>query len=208
VGVEHSKGAKLLFLDADDEVEHGYLLEMAAALDRTEFVCARIGFDRLNPSWALESWPTRWQQDRPLDPFRFLPFAGAGTLGIRRSLFEEAGGFRDAGPPSQFEECDLCWRIQLTGHSGPVLVPEAILHYRLPTSVRMRYRRSRNYATGQLALYEIYRDHGMPQPRRATLRDAVGSLRRIRSRRDLMRTAAVFGHLVGQRRGASMDLAL
>ena len=59
----------------------------------------------------------------------FLPFAGAGTLGIRRSLFQDIGGF---DPMLRcYEAADLCWRIQLAGNGPPVFVSEARLHHRL-----------------------------------------------------------------------------
>jgi glycosyltransferase involved in cell wall biosynthesis len=203
-GVEQSAGQKILFVDADDEVADGYIAAMASALDTDELVCARLGFERLNPPWVREIWPTQWQQDRPLDDFGFLPFAGCGTLGIRRSLFEEVGGFRQHQRPT-FEEADLCWRIKLAGHASPVVVPDAILHYRLPATLRTMYRRGCNYARGQLALYETYRDHGMRPLRRVSFRDVVGAARRIRKRRDLARTAHVLGRLVGQRSGRAIE---
>lgn len=198
-GVEHSAGTKILFVDGDDEVGEGYVAAMAGALEEAELVCARLGFDRLNPAWARVVRAQRWQQERPIDPFGFLPFAGSGTLGIRRSLFEEAGGFRHYARPSQFEEADLCWRIQLAGHSAPVLVPEAVLHYRLPSTLRGWYLRGRNYGRGRVGLYEAYRDRGMAPPRRVSLRNLAAAAWRIRSRRDLARMAQELGHFVGQR---------
>jgi glycosyltransferase involved in cell wall biosynthesis len=203
-GVERSIGSKILFVDADDEISDGYVAAMAVALDTAELVCARIGFDRLNSSWAQSVWEQRWQQDRPLNNFGFLPYAGSGTLGIRRSLFELIGGFRHYQRPSQFEEADLCWRIQLADHPAPVVVPGAVLHYRLPSTLRAWYRRGRNYAGGQLLLYELYRDRGMRQIRQISIRDVAGSVRRIRNRRDLARTAHLLGRLVGQRSHAAL----
>jgi glycosyltransferase involved in cell wall biosynthesis len=200
LGVERSAGAKLLFVDADDEVADGYVASMATALDTHVLVCARIGFDRLNPSWVLETWPARWQQDGPLTDLSFLPFAGAGTLGVSRPVFEELGGFRTFGqPPNTFEDADLCWRIQLAGHPAPVLVPDAVLHYRLPGSLTAKYHRSRNYTRGKLALHALYGDHGMPSPPRVSLRNVVGSARYIRKRQDMARTLAILGQLIGQR---------
>jgi len=203
-GVEHSVGSKILFVDADDEISADYVAAMAAALDTAELVCARIGFERLNSTWVQSVWEQRWQQDEPLNTFDFLPYAGSGTLGIRRPLFELIGGFRHHQKPSQFEEADLCWRIQLAGHSAPELVPGAVLQYRLPSTVRAWYRRGRNYAGGQLALYEQYRGRGMPQIRRISFRDLAGSMRRIRNHCDLARTAHLLGRFVGQRSRAAL----
>ena len=207
LGVERASGSKIVFVDADDAVGDGYIAAMAAALDTAEIVCARIGFEAFNPPWLLDVWPTQWQQDHSLDVFGFLPFAGSGTIGIRRELFEKVGGFAlFNGKPSQFEEADLCWRIQLLGHSGPTLVTSAVLHYRLPGTLQGLYRRGRNYARGQLVLYDRYREHGMPQLQQVSFRDLAGSARRVRNKSDLARTAHVLGRLVGQRpRQASPD---
>lgn len=205
LGVEHAAGSKLLFVDGDDAVNERYVEALAEALDRTSLVCARIGFDLLNPTWVVDVWPSRWQQDEPLDVFGFLPFAGGGTIGVRRSVFEAVGGFRQRHPSSQFEEADICWRIQLAGHPGPALVPDAVLEYRLPTRLAAMYRRGRSYARGQLVLHALYGPKGMAEPRRATFRGLAGAIRRIRHRRDLGRTAMVLGRLVGGRAGPARE---
>jgi glycosyltransferase involved in cell wall biosynthesis len=201
-GVEAAQGDKILFVDGDDEVEDGYIAAMAAALDDDDLVFARIGLERLNPPWVLRVWSVPWQQTKPQDGLGFLAFAGSGTLGIRRSVFEEIGGFDCPPHHSQFEEADLCWRVQLAGYTGPALVEDAVLHYRLPTELSAVYRRAQSYARGHMALHDLYKEHGMPPPRRASLRDVAGSLRRIRSRPDLARAAQTLGRLVGQCVGA------
>jgi glycosyltransferase involved in cell wall biosynthesis len=200
-GVTHSKGSKLVFVDADDEVSDGYVAAMAAALDRAPLVFGRAGFERLNAAWVRESWPSTWQQTEPLNNFGFLPFAGAGTLGVRRSIFQEVGGFDPSFPA--YEEADFCWRIQLAGHAGPVLVEDAVLEYRLPNSVSAMYRRGRDYARGRAALHERYGAQVRLRP--ASLRDLAGAVRRIRRRRDLARAAMIVGRLVGQRRAPARD---
>jgi glycosyltransferase involved in cell wall biosynthesis len=204
-GAKHGGGAKLLFLDGDDAVNDRYVEAFAAALDTTSLACARLGFDRLNLPWVVDIWPAPWQQDEPIGLLGFLPFAGGGTVGIRRSLFEEIGGFRQRRPSSQFEEADLCWRVQLAGHPPPEVVQDAVLQYRLPTRLSELYRRGRNYARGQRTLYALYAEHGMPRPPRASIRDVVGALRRTRSRRDLARTANTLGRFVGQYAGPAVD---
>src|SRR5262245_6862951 len=201
-GVERSESAKILFVDGDDEVGDGYVNAMAAALDDADLVYARIGLERLNPPWVLRVWSVQWQQTKPQDQLGFLAFAGSGTLGVRRSVFEAVGGFDCRPRHSQFEEADLCWKIQLAGYIGPTLVADAVLHYRLPAELSAFYRRAQSYARGQLALHDVYKEHGMPPPRKASLRDVAGSVRRIRSRPDLARTAQSLGRFVGQRLGA------
>ena len=204
LGVTRAVGKKLLFVDGDDEVNESYVQAMSAGLDEHGVVFARIGFERLNPRWLSGVWPAQWQQTEPLDVFRFLPFAGSGTIGVRRSLFEQVGGFRQRHPSSQFEEADFCWRIQLAGNGPPVLVPDAVLYYRLPTRLRALFRRGYSYARGQVTLHELYGEHGMPNPRPTSFRDVAGALRRIRGRRDLGRAASVAGRYVGRFAGRAV----
>jgi len=105
---------------------------------------------------------------------KFLPFAGAGTLGIRRSLFMEIGGF----DPSfrVYEEADFCWRLQLAGHEAPSLVPAAELHYRLGDRPSRRLRRAAARGMGEASLYRRYRRAGMP---RQTLGQAATAWRSL-----------------------------
>ena len=104
----------------------------------------------------------------------FLPFAGAGTLGISHSLFMEVGGF----VPSlrTYEEADFCWRLQLSGHEAPTLVPAAVLHYRLRDRPSRRLRTAAARGMGQALLFRRYRRAGMP---RLTLGQAVAVWRSL-----------------------------
>ena len=195
-GVEESSGAKILFLDADDAVNESYVAAMAAALDDHPLVCAQLELEQLNPTWTQRPRDSPTRPSGPLDPqFGFLPYTGGGAMGVRRSVFEEVGGFR-LWPT--FEEADLCWRIQLAGYPAPVFVADAFVHYRLPADLRSEYRRSRDYVRGQLALYRLYGDRGMRMPHRAGLRHLAGALRRIGTMEGAALTAATLGQIVGQ----------
>jgi len=100
----------------------------------------------------------------------FLPFAGAGTLGIRRPLFEAIGEFDPT--LACYEEADLCWRLQSAGHGPPWFVEDATLHYRLERSPGRRWRKAIQFGQTQALLYSRYRRAGMP---RGTAREAVAA---------------------------------
>ena len=193
-GVRHSSGAKLLFLDGDDEVADGYVAAMADALDRDVLVSARLEAYRLNAPWILDGWPALEEQDEFTD-MGFLPFAGGCGMGVGRAVFDHIGGFSTAEP--LFEDADLSWRIQLAGFPGPVFAGGATVHYRLPVNALGFYRRSRNYTRKALALHELYGDRGMRRPRKPSLRDLAGAARRARSRSGVIRAAGTFGRFVG-----------
>jgi glycosyltransferase involved in cell wall biosynthesis len=198
VGVQRSSGAKILFVDGDDQVNEEYVTAMTAALDDHGLVAAQLDLYKLNPPSLLEVWPALDQQGGPLVvEYGVLPFVGGCATGIRRSLFEEIGGHRPGLP----EDIDLSWRVQLAGHPAPVSVPGAIVHYRLPSSVVGHYRRRRNYKRAEISLFPYYREHGMVRPTRPSVRDLLGSVRRIRSKEHLMLSAGVFGSFVGGIRG-------
>lgn len=165
-GAAASRGSLLLFVDADDVVGEGYVRAMADALESHDLVCSRVDLSLLNPGIGARTH----SQERGLltGGMSFLPFAGAGTLGIRRSLFEEVGGF-DALLRC-YEEADLCWRIQLAGGGPPAFVADARLHYRLKGGRIQQWRKAVAFGQTQAFLYARYRRVGMP---RQSMRDAI-----------------------------------
>lgn len=159
IGVTASSGEVVLFVDADDTVGRGYVRAMVDALVAHPLVCASIDLSLLNPKHLWRSHP---QQTGVISTdLQFLPFASAGTLGIRRAVFVEIGGF-DASLPC-YEEADLCWRIQLAGGSLPVFVPGAISHHRLERDAMRRFRKAIRYGATEVTLYSRYRGVGMPR---------------------------------------------
>ena len=156
-GAALSRGRELLFIDADDVVAEGYISAMAAALESQEFVCSRQDVQKLNP-WNPRGAIFGRELNRSMG---FLPFSGAGTLGIRRSLFERVGGFDPL--LKCYEEADLCWRLQLSGHNPPIFVASAVLHYRLQPDRTKRWRKAVVYGRTEALLYRRYRNMGMPR---------------------------------------------
>jgi glycosyltransferase involved in cell wall biosynthesis len=158
-GVAVGRSDLVLFVDADDTVNDVYVRSMVDALQAHPFVCSRVDVLSLNP------WNPRGTHPQETGlitgEMDFLPFAGAGTLGIRRSLFMEVGGF----DPSLrvYEEADFCWRLQLAGHEAPSLVPAAELHYRLGDRPSRRLRSAAARGMGEAVLFRRYRRAGMPR---------------------------------------------
>jgi len=167
-GVAASLGTFLLFLDADDTVNDTYVRAMADALETRELVCCSVDMLLLNPWNPGGTHPQ--QTGLITEEMSFLPFAGAGTLGVRRSLFEKIGGW-DASLLF-YPEAELCWRIQLAGYGPPTFVPLAILHYRLDPTPNGRWRRAVGLGRTQPLLYRRFRHAGM---RREPLRETIGA---------------------------------
>ena len=159
-GAAVAEGESLLFCDADDEVALGWVAAMGNALKQQDFVACRMEPFKLSLSWAVEA--RRCPQQDGLEPYKYppyLPHAGGGGLGIKRSIHESVGGFDENMP--LLEDTDYCWRVQLLG-TKLVFVPDALIHIRLRGSTRTMFRQSRLWGEYNVYLYKKYRPHGMP----------------------------------------------
>lgn len=90
----------------------------------------------------------------------FLPHAGGGTLGVKKTLYESIGGFDDAFP--YLHDTDFCWRLQLAG-TQLHFIHDALLHVRYRNTLKGIYRQSMGYAVYNVLLYKKYRPLGMPK---------------------------------------------
>src|SRR5207249_310562 len=158
VGARSASGEAFLFLDADDEIAPGYLPPMADALTHHDFVAAYRDSESLNTGWVRLS-----RRTHPYEGFRnfygFLPHAGGTRIGVRRPIFESAGGFDENLLGG--EDVDFCWRVQLAGI--PLhLVSEATVRVRFRQSLPRIYKQARLSGRGDALLYCRYRAAGMP----------------------------------------------
>jgi hypothetical protein len=106
-----------------------------------------------------------------------VPWAYGCTLGIRRDAFARVGGF-DPEILQAGEDVDLCWRLHDAGCELH-FVPEAVVHYRFPTTMRALYRQGRTYGAAAIA---VDRRHDVPVHQAsplAWLRPTLGALRLI-----------------------------
>jgi GT2 family glycosyltransferase len=181
VGVRASKGRLLAFVNDDDEVAQGWLEAVARGLEQYDAVGGRLEYDRLNEPWTIKL------RERPQEAglmqwglLDYLPFAAGAALAVRRAAHESIGGFDEAMVPAA-EDMDYCWRLQQSG-STIGFVPDAVIHYRLRSSLRAVYRQGRNYGEGHVLAYKKHLSYGLgraPHPWRRGLRGWLGLVRRL-----------------------------
>jgi glycosyltransferase involved in cell wall biosynthesis len=204
VGVRHSSGRKLIFVDADDVIAPGYLAAMAAALDRHDFVTSAFDHVALNPEWVRGAHGPVWRDpDGPLFvQSGVLPFAG-GSIGISRAVFDGVGGFPENFP--RMQDIAFSWEVQFAGTSLHY-VPDALYHVRYRGTLGELFRQG--FAGGSTAplLYRHYRHAGM---RRRSVVELARSWSRMarraikaRSRADVAPLSLELGRQLGRVRGS------
>ena len=156
-GIATASGDLLVLVDADDEVDDGYLAAMSRALDEHELVQARCDTVRLNPPWARDEITP---PDRLVDILGFRTYIPGGLIGIRASACRRVGEFATELPIG--EDIDFTWRAQLLGVRMGV-APDAILHLRRVPDAWGNFRKARSYARAFVWLYQRYRDLGQPR---------------------------------------------
>jgi glycosyltransferase involved in cell wall biosynthesis len=158
-GVHAARSESVAFCDADDWVDPSWVGAMGEALSQYDVVYGQMCFDKFNsPKWAERS-SRRWKDG--LYREQFLPHAGAGNLGVRRSVHEAIGGFDERLPRAV--DADYYWRLQLEGYKLHY-VPEAIYQYRIGrvnTSLPYLYNRGRTGGAADYWLYKKYRIIGV-----------------------------------------------
>ena len=177
VAAAAAAGSALAFCDADDVVAPGWVSAMGEALRQHEFVTGPLELDRLNPTWLVESRGRSFADRRPVYEGIF-PYASSCNLGVRRPVFERAGGFDAAWRVG--EDIELSMRLWL---SGIVLhfEPGAVVHYRYRPTLRSTYRQARSYGRVRPLLAERLRQAGRPAPNRsAGLRNWAWLVRHVR----------------------------
>ncbi|PIG93352.1 glycosyltransferase family 2 protein [Gloeocapsopsis sp. IPPAS B-1203] len=154
-GVRNATGEALLFCDADDQVESGWLSAMGEALLKYDFVAGRFDYTQLNESWLINSEIFQVQK-AGLSQYEFspyLPFAGSGNLGIKKVLHQAVDGFNEN--LIYAEDTDYCFRVQLTG-TQLHFIEDAVAQIRLRHTLKDIHKQGKNWAESHIYLRLLY----------------------------------------------------
>jgi glycosyltransferase involved in cell wall biosynthesis len=169
-GWRAASGAKIIFVDADDVIEPGFIDAMATALDSHDQVAGRL---RVEYSDGVVPGMEEITTSGLMPDLGFLPYVPGGACGVWKSRLEAVGGF-DADVPFA-EDADLSWRLQLSGCSVGV-ADDAVVRYHQRSDLRSMFRQHRRYGRAYAFLYAKYRDRGMP---RRSAQDAMQDWMRV-----------------------------
>ena len=161
-GAAAARGRKLLYCDADDEVGPGWVVAMAAELDRSDLVGGYVDDASLNDADSQQWRRTQDQQGLPTK-MGFLPLAISANFGIRADVLKAIGGFNgDYGEGCN--DVEVCWRGEVKGYTLGY-VPEAVVKYRYRTTVKGLGRQMYARGRAEPQLYGDFRPYGVPRRR-------------------------------------------
>ncbi len=203
VGAATARAPLLAFCDADDVVDEHWITGMLAALDDDPFVAGSIDVDRLNADWIVDSRGRSFVGGLAMYEDTF-PIASSCNLGIRRELFERAGGFDE--DLTTGEDIALSLALWLDG-VALAYAPDAIVYYRFRDSLGALFRQSVAYGRQRPLTAEKLRGAGRRPPRQlAGLRNWAWLVRHApllaRSKAGRARWLWVAGQRVGNLRGS------
>ncbi|MCB1123238.1 MAG: glycosyltransferase family 2 protein, partial [Verrucomicrobiae bacterium] len=112
VGVSQAVSPFIAFCDADDEIPDDWAKKMCSGIRELDFIGCRIS--ELDTNKQSFQGLMVEMNDKHYNMGLF-PFCGAGTMGIRRDIFLDVGGFDDH--LRICEDIDFCYRAQLLGYT-------------------------------------------------------------------------------------------
>lgn len=155
-GARAARGDRLLFCDADDVAEPGWVAAMARALEEADAVAGALETKDLNEDTTYRPFRYDEQHWVALD---FLPFIAGANMGISRQIFEAIGGFDELLLTSQ--DIEISWRLQIQGFKLR-FAPDAVMKYRMRGSLSHLWHQLRQYTFYYPLLYQRYAHRGMP----------------------------------------------
>lgn len=159
-GIDAARGDFLAFTDQDDAVYPHWLTALTRAAEKFDAVGGPIEVHTLN-SPEVASWRVVPAPDELFET-TYLPYAHGNNFGMWRRVVEEVGTF-DESFLGGGEDADISWRIQQAGLSlGHV--PDALVAYRLRTSVGAAYHQGVGYGRSAWQVIDKHESKGARQP--------------------------------------------
>lgn len=143
-------GDLLLFTDGDDIPASEWVERMVRAALHTDLVGGRLDPFEINSRSAVARWPGLAGNCLTGFDFIDMPYATGTNLGVWRDVFDAVGPW-DESYIGGGEDAAFCWRAQIEGFRLDA-APDAVVHYRLRTTLRAQIKQSFGYgrAVGRL----------------------------------------------------------
>jgi glycosyltransferase involved in cell wall biosynthesis len=159
-GIRAAATDLILICDADDVVADDWVEAMLRGLDDHDFVGGVLDTRQLSTPEARHWSPLETVSTALPTVWGGRGYAFGGNMGMRRVVFEDAGGF-DESYGAGAEEIDFAWRARDAGHEV-AFVRDAVVHYRLRGDLRGMLRQQYHSGLGTAQLYVTFRPDQVP----------------------------------------------
>lgn len=172
LGILHSTGSYIIFLNFDTTVDPDWLSELKRAFDSNDNVSALQSLLLLPDKKTINSLggtidycvklvpsPYFWGVNPEAAAEHRLFYACGAALAVRKSVLDKVGVF-DSDMPT--DEVDLCWRINLQG-GHIVLAPKSVVYHFCGGAFGRGVRKQRVYFAELCALSGIIKNFSLNQ---------------------------------------------
>lgn len=139
---KHAKGDYLVFLNNDTQVKKGWLTELLFVFDNFKDA-GLVGSKLIYPDGSLqEAGGIIWQdgsgwnygnQDKPEKPeynyIRETDYISGASIMIKKSIWDELGGFDERYSPAYCEDSDLCFAVREKGYKVYYQPFSVVVHF-------------------------------------------------------------------------------
>jgi glycosyltransferase involved in cell wall biosynthesis len=179
-GVQATSSVAVAMCDADDVVGPEWVTAMGDGLRSHDCVTGPLEVRALNPAWLVRTRGVP-SATAPSTFHGLFPLLPAGNVGLRRAVWDAAGGF----DPAVFanEDTDLSLRVHQQ-RADVFFDPRATIGYRYRSEARVLFAQGLRYGRSRAMVARRVRDAGLRVPRVAGWRSwlvLVGWLPRLTS---------------------------
>lgn len=143
-GICATDARSVALCDGDDVVQDGWVAAFGEAMKTAELAVGTLDVDAINPEWLARSRPADAARDLP--HFGETPFARGNNCAVRKTVWEELGGW-DEGFVG-LEDIEFSLRARAAGYQA-VLVPDAVVSYRYRPDWRDSWNQGVFYGRGR-----------------------------------------------------------
>ncbi|GFO64822.1 glycosyltransferase [Geomonas paludis] len=137
-----AKGAYLLFLNNDTNVQPGWLAPLVEVMERDAAV-GMAGSKLVYPDGMLQEaggiiwqdasgWNFGWRDDPEKSSYNYVKdadYVSGASLMVRRELWEKTGGFDGRYVPAYFEDTDLAFQARSLGYRVVYQPKSVVVHF-------------------------------------------------------------------------------